>query len=248
MFDENFYDKLSRYYDELQAEIDPVTWADFVHSIILKYCTAAGDGEGGKKILCDLGCGNGRVDGELLKHDYEIIGIDSSIEMLNKARENNPDILWLCQDITDYELFGTADVFVSLLDTINHILDEEDIINIFRSFKNYMSVGGIFVFDIGTYKHFAETLGDNVFFEDFDDFTLLWDNTFDEEEQINEASLTLFERGDDDLYERSDGVIEERYYDKGRLIEIASEAGLTFVGEDQMDDERVFLVFKRESL
>lgn len=245
---ENFYDKLSYYYDELQAEIDPCEWADFVHSIVNKFCTAKGDGEGGRKILCDLGCGNGRVDIELLKYDYEIIGIDSSIEMLNKARESNQDILWLCQDITEYELFGTCDVFISLLDTINHILDEEDVINIFRSFKNYMSVGGIFVFDIGTYKHFSETLGDNVFFEDFDDFTLLWDNMFDEEEGINEAALTIFERDEDDRYERSDGVIEERYYSKERLVEIASEAGLQFVGEESMDDERVFLVFKREKL
>lgn len=248
MFDDNFYDKLSTYYDELQAEIDPCEWADFVHSIINKFCTAAGDGEDGKKILCDLGCGNGRVDAQLLKFGYEMIGIDSSIEMLNQARMENPDILWLCQDITEYELFGTCDVFVSLLDTINHITNEEDIIKIFRSFKNYMSVGGIFVFDVGTYKHFSETLGDNVFFEDYEDFTLLWDNSFDEEECLNEASLTLFERTEDELYERCDGVIEERYYPTNRLIEIATEAGLTFVGEEKMDDERVFLVFKRESL
>lgn len=248
MMEENFYNALSKYYDDLQAEIDPCEWADFVHSIINEFCTAAGDGEDGRKILCDLGCGNGRVDAELLKYNYEIIGIDSSMEMLNEARENNPSILWLCQDITDYELFGTADVFVSLLDTVNHILDEEDIINIFKSFKNYMSVGGIFVFDIGTYKHFAETLGDNVFFEDYDDFTLLWDNEFDEEEGINEAALTLFERNEDDTYSRVDGVIEERYYEKDWLIEVAEKAGLKFVGEKSLDDERLFMIFKRETL
>lgn len=246
--EENFYNYISKYYDELQAEIDPCKWADFVHSIINQYCTAKGDGEDGRRILCDLGCGNGRVDAELKKFDYEIIGIDSSIEMLNEARENNPDILWLCQDITDYELFGTADVFVSLLDTINHILDEEDIIHIFESFHNYMSVGGIFLFDIGTYKHFAETLGNNVFFEDFDDFTLLWDNDFDEEEEINEASLTIFERNEDDTYSRTDGVILERYYDKEWIKDVAENAGLKFVGEQALDSEREFLIFKRETL
>lgn len=249
MYEEDFYDRLAGYYDLMQDDLDPAVFAKTVHDLIDRYCTAAGDGENGKRLLCDLGCGNGRVDYEFQKLGYDVIGIDSSPEMLNRAREKGDGILWLCQDITDIDLYGSADVFVSLLDTINHILDEEDIRNIFRSFRNFMNVGGVFVFDIGTYEHFSETLGNRTFFEDYDDVTLLWDNFFDEEENLNEAQLTLFETSDGgETYRRSDGVIEERYYDKDLLIKIGEEEGLKFVGEHSEDNERLFLVFKRETL
>lgn len=247
MFDENFYDRLSSYYDVLQADLDPKSFASIVHDLIEKHCSCKGDGQDGKRLLCDLGCGNGRVDREFSKLGYDVIGVDSSYEMLDRARVDNDDILWLCQDITELDLFGSCDVFVSLLDTINHILDEDDVRKVFRSFKNFLNVGGVFVFDVATLSHFTETLGDQVFFEDYDDFTLLWDNAYDEEEGINEASLTLFERQEDDSYVRSDGVIEERYYEEDLLIKMGEEEGLKFV--DRKDDgERVFLVFKREKL
>ena len=137
MFEDDFYDRLARYYDLFQSDLEPSEFAGQVRDIIEIYCTAEGDGEGGRKILCDLGCGNGRVDVEFEKMGYEVIGIDSSFEMLDVARQKGENILWLCQDITEYELFGSADIFVSLLDTINHILDIEDIRAIFASFKNY---------------------------------------------------------------------------------------------------------------
>lgn len=247
MFEDNFYDILSSHYDEMQEDADPSHFAKICDDAVKKYCKAEGDGEDGRKILCDLGCGNGRVTVLFKEMGYEVIGIDSSMEMLNDARENGDGVLWLCQDITDIDLFGSCDVFVSILDTINHITDENGIRNIFKSFRNFLNEGGVFVFDVGTYEHFSKTLGDQVFFEDYDDFTLLWNNSFDPETSINCAELTLFERDEDDTYVRYDGVIEERYYDEDTLIKIGEGEGLKCV--DRVDDgERVFLVFRKEKL
>ncbi len=263
MCEENFYDNLAAYYDVLQEDINPEAWSCFTDELIRKFCTAEGDGSNGSKILCDLGCGNGRLDILFAKKGYDVIGIDSSFEMLQTARETCAEeglsaekALFLNQDITEYELFGTADVFTALLDTINHIADEGDIKKLFASFKNYMSVGGIFVFDIGTRKHFEKTLANNVFFEDYEDFTLLWDNKYDSEERINTASLTLFERYEDGTYERSDGTITEKYYDESFFIKVAEEFNLKHMGTfsnltfeaPKKDDERIFMVFKRETL
>ena len=247
MFEDNFYDRLSSHYDVLQEDLDPMQPASICHDLIEKHCKAKGDGQDGKRILCDLGCGNGRVTSLFPDMGYEVIGVDLSPEMLGRAREGSEDVLWLCQDITELDLFGSCDVFVSLLDTINHIMSEEDVRKIFASFRNFMNKGGVFIFDIGTYDHFSKTLGDQVFFEDYEEFTLLWDNHYDEEEQINEASLTLFEKTDDgdDSYVRSDGIIEERYYEEETLIRLGQEEGLKFV--DRVDDgERVYLAFRKE--
>ncbi len=254
----DFYDVLAAYYDGLQEDINPNKWASFIHELATKYRTSAGEGEGGAPILVDLGCGSGRITTELAtKFGYEAIGIDRSFEMLNKAREYSaetaPDILWLNQDITDYELYGAADVFISTLDTINHITDEKLIDKLFASFVNYMATGAVFIFDIGTKKHFAETLGDNVFFQDDEDYTLLWANSYEEDTGMSFSEMTIFYTEDGRSYKRTDGVIKERYYSVDYLAEIAAKYGLKLEAvttdlEDKpetSEEERIFVVFRR---
>ena len=119
------YDFLAEYYDAFQADLDPKKWADFVHWICEKYGQFEGDGENGKPLLCDLGCGTGAVTCEFSKLGYDTVGVDNSLPMLDRARsraeKEKQKILWLLQDMTELDLFGTMDVFVSLLDTVNHI-------------------------------------------------------------------------------------------------------------------------------
>ena len=78
------------------------------------------------ELICDLGCGTGIIAAELANRGYDMIAIDSSEDMLLKAKEHNDsnnikEILLLCQDITEFELYGTVDVIYSTLDTINYI-------------------------------------------------------------------------------------------------------------------------------
>ena len=262
MCEENFYDNLAAYYDVLQEDIDPEAWSSFTDELISKFCTAEGDGSDGSKILCDLGCGNGRLDVLFAKMGYDVIGIDSSFEMLQTARETCADedlsaekALFLNQDITEYELFGTADVFVSLLDTVNHILEADDIAKIFKSFANYMAPGGVFIFDAGTQKHFEQTLGTNVFYQDYEDFTLLWDNDYDAEQGLSTSAMTLFYSEDGgETYGRVDGEIVERYYPQVLFAHLGEKYGMEMVavlGElsyeaPTPDDERMFFVFRKK--
>lgn len=247
MCGDNFYDRLSAYYDIMQDEMDPSHLSGICLDLIAKHLSAPGDGSGGRKLLCDLGCGNGRVTSLFAKKDFDLIGVDSSPEMLNTARENDPEILWICQDITKLDLFGSCDIFLCLLDTINHLTEKEDLSGLFLSVSKFLNAGGVFIFDAATRKHFEETLADQVFFEDYDDFTLLWENRYDPEERFNEAFLTLFEKEDDGRYIRSDGVITERFYEKEDFVKAAAQAGLAFK-EDREDGERIFMVFKKETL
>lgn len=253
--EEDFYNILADYYDCLQEGMDPEQWADYIHALATKYCQSGGEGEDGNKILVDLGCGSGIITAEIAsKYGYEAIGIDRSDCMLDMARERSGDVLWLNQDITEYELFGAADVFISTLDTVNHILEPDDIGKIFKSFANYMAPGGVFIFDAGTEKHFRETLGNNVFFQDYEDFTLLWDNDYNEEEGVSTSSMTLFYSEDGgETYGRVDGEIVEKYYPEVLFRHLGQKYGMELVdvlGElsfdaPKADDERVFFVFRK---
>lgn len=245
---EEFYDIIARYYDTMQDGIDHGAWAAMIDGFIREHCKCEGSGEDGRRIVTDLGCGSGTIAIMLEKdYGYDCIGIDHSVLMLDEARNlagEDSKILWLDQDITEYELYGKSDVFICTTETINHITEREALERIFGSFEVYMNEGGLFIFDVGTEEHFVETLGDNVFFEDYDDFTLLWDNSYDPETGLSTSDMTIFYSEDGEVYQRADATVYERYYSEEYLKDLASGYGLSFIARKE-EGERVFLVFRR---
>jgi len=245
---ESFYDVLAFYYDTMQSDMDAPAWAEFLDRLINRF---------GKdiKTVCDLGCGTGSVDVLLAGMGYEITGIDNAPAMLSMAaaKENGDKILWVDQDITEFEVPGKFDCFLSLMDTVDHIMDEAAVRKLFADVSRNLRKGGLFVFDCITEKHLKETLGDNVFYEDYDDFTLLWVNGYDEESRTNTADLTLFECEEDGRYVRYDGALVERFYEPEFFTECAKDAGLSLCGVfDELeerapaeDSERIFMVFRK---
>ena len=226
------YDFLAGYYDAFQKDLDPSGWADFVTWIAKKCGQYEGDGEGGKPLLCDLGCGTGLVTCELSDRGFDTVGVD-----------NSPAI----------DLYGTMDVFVSLLDTVNHITDKKGLFDLLRSFYCFLNPGGLFIFDVATEKHFAETLGDGFFYSIEEDFALLWENDYDVKSKINTASLTMFGTEDKENYTRCDEDIIERYYSDKEIRDLASRAGLEVAGvfgdlkkrKPNEADERIFYCLRR---
>lgn len=256
---DNFYDILAECYDSWQKDNDSEQWSDYILSIVDKYGPREGDGENKSRILVDLGCGTGRVAVNLSKRGFDTIGIDLSSMMLNKAMdlayEEEQHILWLNQDITEYELYGTADVFISLLDTVNHLEDIESLEKIFASFRNYMNPNGIFIFDIATEFHFKTVLSNNVFFEDAENYTLLWVNEYNSDLKTNCAGITLFEKDSEDKYQRFDGTVTEHFFAPKEIEAAAVRQGLkvlAVLGNLSMEvpkeqDERVFFVIGKDN-
>ena len=140
------YGDFAYVYDALTDDVEYQKRADYVEKLIEKHL--------GRKdnLICDLGCGTGTVCTLLQKRGHDCIGIDNSDAMLNVAAEKNTDnsILYLNQDICQFELYGTVDVFLSMLDTVNYITDTADIEELFRLVNNYLNPGGIFIFDDNT--------------------------------------------------------------------------------------------------
>ena len=76
-----------------------------------------------------------------------MIGVDGSEEMLMEAREKmgDADILYLCQDMREFELYGTVRAVVSTCDTMNYLLTRSDFIQTVRLVNNYLDPGGLFI-------------------------------------------------------------------------------------------------------
>lgn len=182
------YTSFAQVYDLFMDDIPYDQWADYIESLLKKFHIDKG-------LLLELGCGTGSITRRLAAKGYDMIGIDYSEEMLQIAREKdleNNTILYLCQDMREFELYGTVAGVISVCDSMNYILSEEELLQVFRLVNNYLDPQGIFIFDYDTPYAYKEIIGDSTIAENREEGSFIWENTYYEEEQLNEINLTLF--------------------------------------------------------
>lgn len=249
---EGAYFALSAGYDKLNSETDYAAWADFIHTCFKKY----GDIE--VKEVLDLGCGTGAMTFPLRDRGYDMIGLDISYEMLSVAKETADniganDILWLCQDMRSFELYGTVQGAACCLDGINHLCGVQDLSKCLKLLHNYIEPGGIFVFDVNTPKKFAKFYGNNDYILEDENIMCCWQNSYDKRRGICTFYLTVFEKNDNGTWRRTDTEQKERCYTKSKLQNSLEAAGFSVCGffsdfdfkEANDDDMRWYIVAKR---
>ena len=208
------YGDFSECYNYIMGDVDYNQIGDFIDKAIKKYFdTKTG-------IVCDLACGTGRLANILCEKGYDMIAVDKSPEMLDIAKNNteNGKILYLNQDITELDMFGTVEVFVSTMDSINHLESIESVRQCFEKVSLFLENDGLFIFDINSDKKFTQVLSDNTFVYDYEDLFCVWENFYDDKEKINYADLTFFIKSDD-KYIKNTETIEEVNYSLEEILE-----------------------------
>ena len=144
------YTGFAEVYDIFMDNVPYKEWSEYLISLLKEYGVSDG-------LVCELGCGTGKMTELLSMAGYDMIGIDSSSEMLSiamRSRESDNDILYLCQDMREMELYGTVKAVVSVCDSMNYLLEEDDLLTTFQLVNNYLDPGGVFIFDMNTeYKY-----------------------------------------------------------------------------------------------
>ena len=162
-----------------------------------------------------------------------MIGIDNSEEMLaeamEKRMESGRDILYLCQDMQDFELYGTVRAVVSVCDCMNYITEEEELQQVFHLVNNYLDPKGIFIFDMNTVYKYQELIGDRTIAENREDGSFIWENSYDPETGINVYELAIFIPRDDGLYEKSEEVHYQRAYSLKKIKDLIAASGMELV-------------------
>ena len=222
------YTSFAEVYDQFMDNVPYREWADFLQEILQK--EGINDG-----LVLDLGCGTGSMTEELAGRGYDIIGVDNSEDMLEiameKRQESGHDILYLLQDMQEFELYGTVRAVVSVCDSVNYVTEKEELEQVFRLVNNYLDPGGIFVFDFNTEYKYREVLGDRTIAENREDSSFIWDNYYYEEEHMNEYELTLFiqETDQKELYHKYQETHFQRAYTLEEIRELLEKSGLRFV-------------------
>lgn len=190
------YESFAAVYDLFMDNVPYDTWADNIDAFLKKY-------EIPSKLVCDLGCGTGQITRRLKVKGYDMTGIDLSPEMLGVAMENDSEnILYLCQDMRDFELYGTMGAIISACDSINYLESADDLKTVMSLMKNFLDIGGLFIFDVNTLYKYENILGDNTFAESREEGAFIWENEFDVDERNNYYGLTLFIGDDENGFQR----------------------------------------------
>ncbi len=223
------YMNFAAYYDTLTSNVEYPLRAARLHGLIRKLIRTETQGN----LLLDLACGSGSMSEEMAKLGYDVIAVDNSPAMLaaamDKKLESELPIQYLCQDMRELDMFGTMDVTICTLDSLNHLPSLADIGTVFRRVSLFAQPGGLFLFDMNSvYKH-REILRDRIFLYDTDAVFCVWENHFIEEDNTVEMQLTFFER-DGEMYLRSDELITEKAYPAEDILRLLREAGLEPLG------------------
>ena len=220
------YGSFAMVYDLFMDNVDYDGWSDYLRKLLRRYGVEDG-------LIMELGCRTGSMTERLAEAGFDMIGVDCSGEMLEIAQEkkceSGLDILYLEQDMREFELYGTVRAVVSVCDSLNYILEDEELVKVFRLVNNYLDPGGIFLFDLNTIDKYRK-IGDTTIAENREEGSFIWDNYYDEDENINEYQLTIFLReGDGDLYRKYEEAHYQRGYELERIKELLKEAGLEFL-------------------
>ena len=261
------YTGFAQVYDLFMDNAPYDKWAEF----LLKTLRQEGIREG---LILDLCCGTGTMTEILADHGYDMIGVDSSEEMLGIAMEKGARRaekagtetagsgedrerrapLYLLQDMREFELYGTVRGVICICDSVNYLLEEEELLQTFRLVNNYLDPGGLFVFDFTTVYKYETVIGDTTIAENREEGSFIWENYYDSRREINEYDVTVFVKdqdgGEENLFRRFEEFHYQRGYRLSLIRELVEKSGLTWVralDADTLDEvnehsERVYCI------
>lgn len=219
----NSYTAFSDIYDPLMKEdINYERIADFIENIFTLH---------GKNpdMVADLACGTGNLTIPLAKRGYDMIGVDKSADMLSIAREKCefPDVLFLNQDMTKLDLYGTADAFLCMIDGINYVLSPHSLLNMFTRIKKcFLNPGGIVIFDISSEYKLSHIIGSNTFIRNDDKTFYTWENRFLKNLKFSDMYLNFFVK-EGKRYRRFSERHLQRAYSADEIKSILKKAGFS---------------------
>lgn len=222
------YTGFAAVYDMFMDNVPYEQWAEYLHGLLKKNGVKKG-------IVCELGCGTGKMTRKLRDYGYDMIGVDLSMEMLQIAmeQETNSDqgeILYLNQDMREFELYGSVAAVVSVCDSLNYITEKEDLLKVFKLVNNYLDPGGTFIFDMNTPYYYKKILGEQTICDNREEGSLIWENYYDPETKINEFDITIYigkDTGKSNIFERFEETHYQRAYTISEITGLLKKAGLT---------------------
>jgi len=227
------YSEFASVYDELMTEIPYDSYAELIE--------LAASGVVGKKVL-DIGCGTGLLSVKLAKMGGVVTGVDLSPEMLEVAKERanalSAPITFIEQSMQKLEGFSDFEIAVIAIDSLNYVIDREEVIQTLRNVYQSLAVGGVLLFDVHSLFKTDVIFMESPFTFDNKRISYIWETEEGEEPHSVYSELSFFIRNKDGLYKRFDEVHYQRTFSVQDYVEMLTDIGFSI--------ERVFADWEDE--
>lgn len=245
------YANFASVYDRLMQDVPYDRWVANLEVIFGRF------GITGKRVL-DLGCGTGNVALPLAIKGFQVTALDLSAEMLalaeHKARESGVKVTFICQDMREMEVPGEFDLVISMCDSMNYLLTDAELEQVFANAAGVLRDGGWLVFDLNSVYKIEQVFGDNTYTLLDQDVAYIWENHYDPLERVCKMSLTFFVQKSDGLYERFSEEHRERAYSIEEVWQALERAGFKPAGvltEDNLEPpvpetERIYFIAQKK--
>lgn len=227
------YQSFATVYDQMMADMPYDKWLAFTEKIIQATTPLH---------IVDLGCGTGKISKKLAQNGHLVTGIDLSAPMLAIAKQTEQEefssevkngsyipVDWKQQNMIEWTSAQKADVVLSYCDSINYLLQEDELLALFYRTLEQLKPDGLFIFDCHPIWRFEQYAEDQPFAYDDGDFSYIWFSQYDEEDAIIEHELTIYAKQADGLFRRIDETHIQRAYSVRWLEQALLEAGFSSV-------------------
>ncbi|MEO0102419.1 MAG: methyltransferase domain-containing protein [candidate division WOR-3 bacterium] len=225
------FEQFAFYYDSFMTEVvNYKQWINYILEIWRREKKEV-------KTVLDLACGTGIPTFLLLEKGYAVTGLDSSPEMLSVLKKKLGKRNWVegklkivLADMKNFRLVEKFDAVVSLYDSINYLLTEEDLKSCFHSVFFALKEGGIFTFDINTIFCLEEIWDNQSFWRESKELLTFWQNEYDKEKRISTLYLKCWVKGPNRTYLATfEETHQERGYELEKIRELLKAVGFSEV-------------------
>lgn len=182
------------------------------------------------KTSMDLACGTGILCQILHENGIKAAGMDFSEGMIAIAKERSPEIEYEVADMITYRPDKKFDLVTCTGDAINHIINIDDVEQIFKNVYDYLNEGGHFIFDI---LHENTVSPEEAIDLDFSEEVKAQFSVTQDEKTVN-LKTKVYENGEFQFEEN----ITETVYDPEVICELLRRNGFEIVrcADQLMDD------------
>lgn len=215
----------ARIYDEKWQGYAERSWP-FLIGQVRRRCPEA-------RTWLDLCCGTGTTARSACENGFVVLGVDASNHQIQHAKRRAPEARFVCEDIRRFEPPASFDVITCLFDSLNYVVQPEDLANLFQHIATWLVYRGLFLFDINTDVGLRER---KLPLSSIDEpgRTVLIETSYDAEQELGHCRITGFVRSASKYHQFQEEHIQ-RGYRPDDIERMLREAGFQWRRYDGAD-------------
>jgi SAM-dependent methyltransferase len=213
----------AEHYDEGQTRFSLLMY-DYLRDILRRH-----ELEGERMV--DLACGTGTMAVLMAEAGWDVLGIDRSAEMLAVAQRKlrgfrgSGAARFRRADMRELRVDAPVQLATCFYDSLNYLLDEQDLLAVFEAVAAALAPGGLWIFDMNTI-YFLEHIWGDVEVEEREGYLHVMQSHYEARDNTSTLVLTGFVQEEETLYRRFDEVHVERGYAIATVNPLLERAGL----------------------